>query len=335
GRAARCRSPDYAWYMDRASPQFGPQLRAAGSRSGRIRRALLCVIAVGLAACSGGASASPSPSVLVVGGGQDLIPVVVNAEFGVGHNHFVFTIVDASNNSVAAPDRTARVAFAPLGATGSASTAEAQFVWGIEGSKGFYVTDVTFPSAGNWQAGFLTAGPGETETEISGVQFEVKDKTSAIAVGQKAPATRTPTLADVGGDPRKISSDANPDPRFYQVSEDQALREHKPFVLVFATPAFCTSRECGPTLDRVKTIAAGYPDLTFINVEPYKLAFSDGKLQPVLDSNSQLQATDVTNAWGILSEPWVYVVGADGVVRASFETVFSETELRAAIDGLN
>ena len=38
-------------------------------------------------------------------------------------------------------------------------------------------------------------------------------------------------------------------PVFYQVSVHDALAAHKPFVLVFATPAFCTSRVCGPTLD--------------------------------------------------------------------------------------
>jgi hypothetical protein len=53
-----------------------------------------------------------------------------------------------------------------------------------------------------------------------------------------------------------------------------------PFVLVFATPAFCQSAICGPMLDTVKKVAADYPTLTFINVEPYKMAFIGGSLQP-------------------------------------------------------
>ena len=79
-----------------------------------------------------------------------------------------------------------------------------------------------------------------------------------------------------------------------------ALAAHKPFVLVFATPKFCTSAQCGPTLDRVKPVAAAHPEVTFINVEPYELQVVDGQLQPVLDANGSLQATDVTNQWGLL-----------------------------------
>ena len=90
-------------------------------------------------------------------------------------------------------------------------------------------------------------------------------------------------------------------------------------MLVFATPKFCTSQQCGPTLDHFKPIAAANPDVTFINVEPYKLKVVDGALQPVLDANGQLQATDVTDEWGLLSEPWIFAVDRErrrpGLVR--------------------
>ena len=61
-----------------------------------------------------------------------------------------------------------------------------------------------------------------------------------------------------------------------------AVAARKPFVVVFATPKFCKTAQCGPTLDRVKPIAAAHPDVTFINVEPYQLEPIDGQLQPVL-----------------------------------------------------
>ena len=44
-----------------------------------------------------------------------------------------------------------------------------------------------------------------------------------------------------------------------------------------------------------------------------------------------LQATDATTAWRLLSEPWVFVVDKEGIVRASFETIVSPDELKAAI----
>src|SRR6478752_6920915 len=110
------------------------------------------------------------------------------------------------------------------------------------------------------------------------------------AVGQKAPASKTPTVADVGGDVSKISTDPTPDPAFYQTSVADALAAHKPFMLVFATPKFCQTKTCGPTLDKVKAVAAKHPDVTFINVEPYLLEDVDGQLQPKLDAKGNLQA---------------------------------------------
>ena len=178
---------------------------------------------------------------------------------------------------------------------------------------------------------FITQAPNKPQEAI-GVDFTVLDKATTVGVGQPAPSTTNPTAADVGGDLAKISSDAHPDPAFYQTTVADALAAHKPFVLVFATPAFCTSAQCGPTLDRVKATAAAAPkDVAFINVEPYKLDYANGKLQPVLDANGQLQTVDASNQWGLVSEPWIFTVGADGIVKGSFEGVVGDAELKAAI----
>ena len=124
---------------------------------------------------------------------------------------------------------------------------------------------------------------------------------------------------------RRSRPTPTPDPAFYQTSVADALAAHKPFMLVFATPKFCTSQQCGPTLDQFKPIAAAHPEVTFINVEPYQLKDVDGQLQPVLDANNQLQATAVTDEWGLLSEPWIFAVDRDGVVRGSYELTITPT----------
>ena len=192
-------------------------------------------------------------------------------------------------------------------------------MWAIEGSRGDYVAMTDFPTTGDWKAVFITQAPNAPQEAI-GVDFTVLDKATTVGIGQAAPSTTNPTAADVGGDLAMISSDAHPDPAFYQTTVADALAAHKPFVLVFATPAFCTSAQCGPTLDRVKADAAAAPkDVAFINVEPYKLAYANGKLQPVLDANGQLQTVDASNQWGLVSEPWIFTVGRgrdrEGLVR--------------------
>jgi hypothetical protein len=129
----------------------------------------------------------------------------------------------------------------------------------------------------------------------------------------------------------KIAHYTNRVKGFYETSEADGLAAKKPFVLIFATPKFCQSKTCGPTLDKVKPIAAAHPDVTFINVEPYQLKEEGGSLQPVLDANNQLVPVEATTAFKLLSEPYVFVVGADGKISSSFELVFSPDELEAAV----
>jgi hypothetical protein len=265
-------------------------------------------------------------------GSPSVIPLIVSTEQVVGPNRFVFSFIDPKTNQpVATPDRPAAVAFIAPGKTEPGPAAPATFVWAIEGQRGDYVATTTFTEPGDWKAVFITQGKGQPQEAI-GVGFTVRDKGTTIAIGQQAPATTNPTSADVDGDLSKISTDAKPDPRFYELTVADALAAHKPFVLVFATPAFCKSAQCGPTLDRVKAVAAAAPeDVAFINVEPYQLAYTEGRLQPVLDANNQLQPVEAANQWGLVSEPWIFTVGADGTVDGSFEGVVGTDELTAAI----
>src|SRR6185503_14477724 len=135
----------------------------------------------------------------------------------------------------------------------------------------------------------VTTAKGGGEPVKLRVTFDVQPSSQVIGVGDRAPSSKTPTLADVGGDPKKISTDGDPEPAFYETSIDQALAEHKPLVVIFATPKFCTSQQCGPTLDSIKPYPAKYPSVTFVNVEPYKLKLVDGNLEADLDASNHLQ----------------------------------------------
>jgi hypothetical protein len=240
--------------------------------------------------------------------------------------------LDSADRVKSAPDRTVTVAFYDLGRDPGkvVTTAEGAFVWTIEGERGMYVLDVDLPEAGTWGAEFTTEAPG-SPAETVRMTFPVRSQVATVRVGQPAPASKTPTAADVGGDLSKISTDKSPDPAFYQTSVADALATHKPFMLVFATPKFCASAQCGPTLDQFKPIAAAHPEVTFINVEPYKLQVVDGTLRAVLDSRNQLQATEVTDQWGLLSEPWIFAVDRAGIVRGSYEVTITPAELTAIL----
>jgi len=323
--------------------------------------AAILVIAALTAACSGGGAGSPAdsaaasssaapsgasasadcqtapaPSDMSAWGppatSPKLIPYLVTNYVACGKARILFLYLDAGNNVRSAPDRTARVAFYELGRdpNKAVATVEGAFDWTIQDERGMYILDVDLPEAGTWGAEFTTEAPG-SPAETVRLTFDVHDSSPTVAVGEKAPASVTPTLADVGGNPKRISTDTHPDAAFYETSVADALAEHKPFVLVFATPKFCTSAQCGPTLDRLKPVAAAHPEITFINVEPYQLQDVDGQLQPVLDANGGLQATDATNQWGLLTEPWIFAVDRDGIVRGSYEVAVSDAELDAVL----
>lgn len=321
-----------------------PQPRSRRPRPGQLLAlALVLTVAAGCAAPGAPGTGSGTSPATSAGSGDgtspgspsrpSVYPVIVSSEQVVGPNRFLFSFLDPTTNLPAArPERTVSLAFYDsTTASTPVATSEAEFVWAIDGERGLYVSHVTFTRAGTWVAAFSTEAPGAPAETIR-VSFDVRERATALGVGDRAPAVRTPTAADVGGDLRRISSDPNPLPALYESSVDALLAARRPFVLVFATPSFCMSAQCGPTLERVKPFVADYPDVAFVNVEPYLLEFVEGRLQPKLDPNNQLQLVPAAAAFRIVSEPWIYVVDGSGIIVGSFEGIATDGELRAAIE---
>jgi hypothetical protein len=307
----------------------------SGVRFQTLEAFVLAAVLVLVASCGpAGSTSSPAASVPASQPAAGVLPVIISRELTIGPNRIVFSFLDASGTEpVGSPDRTATVQFRGPDGTSVAAPA-AEFIWAIENVSGVYVTRADFPVAGAWTAVFTTAAPDSPEESIP-FSFDVKEDASVVMPGDKAPSVDTPTLEDVGGDVAKISTDDTPEEAFYETSVADALAAHEPFVLVFATPKFCQTATCGPTLEKVKAVAADHADITFINVEPYKLLLADGQLQPDLSATGQLQAAPATDAYGLLSEPFVFVVGGDGVVKASFELIFTPDEIDEALAGLS
>ena len=318
---------------------------------------LLAVFALGgCAIAGGGPSSNPSPNVAGTpaclrapepgslpdwqppGKTPAIYPLIIAnpGELTCGRNRLIFTFLDAKNNVLSKPTRSATISLFNLGRGPSTpiDTVESTFVWAIQDVRGVYIANVNFPEAGVYGAEFSTVDAGSSARTTIRATFSVDTSTPTVRVGAKAPSTKTPTAADANGDLRTISTDPSPDPTFYKVSEDAALAAHQPMVVIFATPKFCTSAQCGPTLDRIKPFAAKYPSVAFIHVEPYELKLQDGQLQAVLDAQNNLVSNAITNAWGLTGEPWVFVVDRTGTITASLELIFSDAELTTALDAV-
>lgn len=306
-----------------------------------LRHGVLAILAILLAACSGGASQPPASASAsapaapsgTTSGGRSFLPQVVSSEVGVGANRLVVGLLDgAGTRPIGRPDLILALTF--TGPNGEeVGPVEADFIWAIEDEVGLYAAPAEFPVAGPWEAEFKVTTP-DARTEAVPFGFDVKDDTSVLRRGETAPPVDTPTADDVGGDLARVSTDDDPEPRFYERSIADVREAGEPFVLAFATPKFCATQSCGPAIDRLKPISRDYPDITFINVEPYQLEDQEGQLQPVLGPSGELQPVPAVEAYGLLSEPYLFVVGADGKIVAGFEAVFGEPELRTALDEL-
>jgi hypothetical protein len=305
-----------------------------------MHRALALVpIAFLIAACGASAPPTATPERVVVpapsDGGPAMIPILVSSELAAGPNRFLFSVADRANNLLAAPDVTIDLLFYDVDESKDEVVfeAESRFLWALEDVRGLYAADITFPSDGRWGTRFNATFPdGSTQTVRA--DYDVLAEPITPAIGAPAPSVDTPTADDVGGDLAKLSSDRDPEPRFYETSIADALAAKEPFVVVFATPAFCETAMCGPILETVKAVAADHPDLTFINVEPYLMEMRDGSLQPILDATGELQPAAWTTAWNLLTEPYVAVVDGTGSVWAKFEGALAAEELSAAIEAL-
>lgn len=191
------------------------------------------------------------------------------------------------------------------------------FLWTVPDIVGIYVINTTFDQDGTWWVQLRPEGYGPTPPAA----FTVSTTDPVPGVGDPAPVVTTRTLADHSID--ELSSDDDPNPAFYQLSLDEALASGKPTVVVFATPAFCVSQTCGPMLDQVKAEAANHPEANFVHVEIYENLDAASTADLVIDP--------AVYAWGLPSEPWVFVVDSQGVVTARFEGAMLPGELGEAL----
>lgn len=253
--------------------------------------------------------------------GQEVFPVVASSEIVVGENRLQIGLLDTNDAPIRSPKTTLHVEFVGPGDHQASTETTMSFLWTIKPVQGLWVGQVILDEAGEWEAAIEVQGGGY-DASVRTV-FDVKEEGTTPVIGGKAPAVDTPTLADVD-DLSEITTDSNPKRRFYELSIADAVKAARPAVIIFATPKFCTSQVCGPTLSIVKDVAKDYPRVNFVHVEPYDL----DKVP------EELEAVPAVTAWGLPSEPWVFVTDDHGRVAAKYEGSVAPRELRILLGRL-
>jgi len=199
-------------------------------------------------------------------------------------------------------------------------------------ARGVYeAEDVTFDRAGFWQAD-VTADVGGLGAQRASTTLEVLEDPAYPAPGEAAIETENLTL-DSDAPPEAVDSRATnesevPDPELHEWTIARALQEGRPALVVFSTPVYCVSKFCGPVTDVVQDLATRYEDrAVFIHVEIWRDYNDD---PPVMNQG----AADWLLRNGGFTEPWLFLIGADGTIVDRWANLWREDEVVAALETL-
>jgi hypothetical protein len=263
--------------------------------------------------------------------GDDLVVAPSGSDYTVGKNRFGFAVFTVDRDQIT----DANVAI--YAAAGSDGNAEGPYPARVESletepaftaqttsgdpdaAKAVYVADVPFDQPGEYRLVALVEQDGSTSAvRIPSVVVKTPAQDKVPEVGEKAPPIHTPTTDDVG-DITQIDTRVPPDDMHDVDFADVVGKQ--PVVLLFATPALCQSRVCGPVVDVAEQVKRDRPDdAAYIHMEFWN------------DNDPNKGAREQVLDYNLKSEPWLFVVNSDGTVSSRIEGAFSVDELNRALD---
>lgn len=287
----------------------------------------VCFLAAGCGGSSSDAKEEPAAGSLEAlwrAPGDDVAIVPGAADFAPGRVRLSFLVVDDQGQVISRPTARVWLAHGLRQKPFAEGTARAEPI-GVAGSDpadaaAIFVTHVDLPEPGKY---WVLAEPiGGRRIQAIG-NLLVRKQSEAPDVGDRAIPSDTPTLASTDGNLEALTTRRPPDKEMLRSSVAEALGAHVPFVVTFATPAFCSSRTCGPVVDVVDAVRKRFESrgIRFIHVEIYK------------DNDPAKGTNRWVEEWHLPSEPFTFLVGADGLIKNRFEGTLSVRELAGAVRG--
>ena len=298
--------------------------------------------AIFLSACGGGDGKKFADTVVI--GADDIRPELVSTELVTGKNRFAFALIDADGLLIIdadvhmvfyrlLEDGTEEKRF-ELDALSSVPARDAGIEEIIEhvhtdgtvhnhanvGEQvGIYTSVLEFDEAGRWGVE-LEIDTGERKETIR-PSFSVGTTSTTVPIGADAPRSVNRTIDDVD-DITLIDSSAEPSEEMHTETIAGAIEAGRPVLVLFAVPGYCTSQLCGPELEIMRKLYPQYRDrVSFIHVEPFEVPSSPDRV---------LVQTAVD--FGLQTEPWFFVIDAEGKVSMKLEGPTSMQELVNALE---
>jgi protein SCO1/2 len=192
----------------------------------------------------------------------------------------------------------------------------------------YFVAPMDIPSPGAWK---LKVTAGESTGDI---MIQALDPGGSLPIGGPAPDIDTPTLDDVAGVVRAVTTQPNPDLRLSTTSTADARAMGKPYVIVIDSARFKVSPECGRALTMIRFLLDRWDqDATFIHLEPFEYQIITE--EPVLSGsltdppmNKYSRAFGLGDAtWPGTKMPWIFVVDGNGMVRAKYTGIVGSADV--------
>lgn len=273
---------------------------------------------------------SETPTLSILGTGGDAAPI------GPGKNRFGFVLVTLQNNvltggtpQVWAAKDTNEKALGPWPAAWHAFTAYERTHDRSPRSPlpGDFAAQIDLPEEGNWTVAVVVQS-GSKRLVGTGI---LPVTSEPVLAGLRTKATSTPTPVATTTSGLEAICTRTPVDRMHYISLDRALKNGKPTVVCFSTPLLCESRLCGPVTDEQILVFEKYGPgrANFIHVEEFLPGPDHTPPPATLESRSP-----AFKAWKLETEPWVFVIDRDGVIRFRSLGPVTAPEIDAALQSL-
>ena len=201
-----------------------------------------------------------------------------------------------------------------------------------------YVASIDLTSPGWWGLEVTVETRGTVLTGRTSVA--ALDPGATAQLGAPAPIAHTPTLADVGGEALRVTTDPLPDLRLSRTSTTDALAAGEPFVLVVDSVRFKVTEACGKALSLARYLINRWPDVPFVHLEPYEydVVTEAAVLRGSLSAPVLVEAADAWGIdgapWGAASMPWIFIVDGHGLVVAKYQGVIGSADVDVIVSML-
>jgi hypothetical protein len=209
---------------------------------------------------------------------------------------------------------TARLGLAPPGAVQGEIVTAVKMATGLPKGRGVYVVDAVLDQPGTYQGEVLYQG------RRLPLALQVKTTADAPVPGDTASHAPSPTKANpLGVNP---ICTRQPPCSLHAVSLSDVVGAGKPVAALFATPALCQTRYCGPVLNELLAASASFQNqISFVHVEIYQ-------------SLTGTQESPTVLAWGIPYEPFFFTIDGTGVIRGRLDSAFGRDEITTLLQAL-